>query len=208
MNLQSTVLRAESILNQVYGMVSEYDVENNTRKKMMARLLSLVIEHYESIVLLIKNKKYGSASALVRPLVEAEYRSTWLALCCTDEKAKQLSLNDRFDKVSKLSAAIGLAIKDEVFKEVYAQNSKALNSYTHGGMHQIARRFNDKGDIEATFSEEELIDLLNVTGVNVLMSCLSFFSGIEDSEKAKLARQYILDYSLLGASPNSSPFIT
>lgn len=208
MSLQSAILRAESTLDNVHEMISGYPIEDNTKKKMIAGLLSLIIEHYESIILLIKNKKHGSASALARPLFEGYYRITWLALSCSDEKAERLNLNDSFPSLSKIAKDIDVVISGGSFQYVYDKNKSTLHGYTHGGMHQIARRINEEGDITTAFNDDELEDLLKVSGGNLLLACMGFFSGVEDLEKATLAQQYIKEYFSDTVSPNSSPSIT
>jgi hypothetical protein len=59
---------------------------------------------------------------------------------------------------------------------------------------EVCDRFTEDGLIEQSFTEEELQDLLQVSGMQLTMSCLSFFAGIEDTENATKARDLIMNF--------------
>ncbi|MEO7030536.1 MAG: hypothetical protein ABI147_14165 [Acidobacteriaceae bacterium] len=57
----------------------------------------MLIEHQEAILLLVMHGMAGSASALVRPIVEGAFRAIWINLPATDEEVKRFNEKDKID---------------------------------------------------------------------------------------------------------------
>lgn len=191
---QALVLGGE-VIEHINNIIEEYTVKDDTKAMLMAGLLSLAREHYSSILHLLNKGLHGSASALARPLYEAQIRLTWLSLCSTDEEIQQL--NDgikQFHGITKLSKAIDNALQANTFYDVLKNNEDALHDYTHGGMRQIARRFNEEGFIEASFHDDELVDLIKVSGMTLSMACMGFFAGVNDEAKVLQAKDFVLNF--------------
>lgn len=193
MSVEQSILKANSVLSKINLIIDEYSVQNKIKHKMMAGLLSLCREHYSAIIEL----HYGSASSLARPLYEAHIRLSWLSICGTEDDA--LAINNgsiKFKGITALSKDIDKMLEGDSFGSTLKQNEDALHDYTHGGIRQIAHRFNDEGYIEASFHNDELHDLLKVTGMNLAMACMGFFAGVNDVEKAHEAKAFVLSYTL------------
>ena len=61
----------------------------------------------------------------------------------------------------------------DFFKDFKNRTWKNLNSYTHGGMHQIGRRF-VKDEVANNYHEEEIYEMTNLVTTIVLLA-ISFF---------------------------------
>lgn len=195
MTLQQALALGNEVIERINSFIDDYTVKDDTRAMMMAGLLSLAREHYGSMLYLLDKGYYGSASALARPLYEAQIRLTWLSLCCTDEVAQKLNNGTKqFDGITDLSKKIDRALQANTFYDVLKKNEDALHDYTHGGMRQIARRFNSEGYIEASFHDDELVDLIKVSGMTLSMACMGFFAGVNDEEKASKAKEFVLNF--------------
>ncbi len=154
------------------------------RKKVVAGFLSLSMQHHYSISLLVENKLYSSAFALLRPLFDAVYRGTWISLIATDDEIDNFSTNENFKikPTQKLAKDIDKKINATVFHDVYEQNSSLLHGMTHGGIEQIGHQFDKDGDtIQTTFDDESLFALLYSSNMNLGMILLAF-GNVENDE--------------------------
>jgi hypothetical protein len=65
-----------------------------------------VIEHYAAVMLLLKEKQYGSAFALVRIQFETFMRANWVIECATDNHAQKIVANEfEFPSTSDIVSA-------------------------------------------------------------------------------------------------------
>ena len=177
------------IKNALSGRKSE-----GKRKKVVAGFLSLSMQHHCSISLLVENKLYSSAFALLRPLFDAVYRGTWISLVATDDEIDNFSTNKnfKFKHTYKLAKDIDKKINSTTFHDVYEQNSPLLHGMTHGGIEQIGRQFDKDGDtIQTTFDNEALFALLNSSNVNLGMILLASGDVEKDELLINLAHKII-----------------
>jgi hypothetical protein len=177
------------IKNALSGRKSE-----GKRKKVVAGFLSLSMQHHHSISLLVENKLYSSAFALLRPLFDAVYRGTWISLAASDDEIENFSIDKDFEfkNTYKLAKDIDKKINVTTFHDVYKQNSPLLHGMTHGGIEQIGRQFDKDGDtIQTTFDNEALFALLNSSNVSLGMILLAFGDVEEDELLINLAHKII-----------------
>jgi len=125
----------------------------------------MLIEYQESILLLVKHDMAGSATALFRPVVEGAYRALWINLPATEAEVQKFNEKDRIelefgDIATALDTAYGMG---NFFQDFKARAWKHLNSYAHGGMHQIGRRFLDN---EVAYVAPEVMLRSSVGGGN------------------------------------------
>ena len=67
------------------------DYQNDDHLSLFARFLSLAQSHHEAIMLLCYGERsMGFAFALLRPLVEASYRGSFVAFLATLEQIEQI----------------------------------------------------------------------------------------------------------------------
>ena len=173
--LKRHLISCENAMHTASQILAEHDFPRDTRTLTVIGFISVLIEHQESILLLIIHDNAGSASALVRPVVEGAFRALWINRSATDAEVKRFNETDAigltFDAVAvALDNAYG---GDGMFQSLKTRTWKALNSFTHGGMHQIRRRF-VKGELANDYSEEDLREITTL-GTLVVLLTLSLF---------------------------------
>jgi hypothetical protein len=99
----------------------------------------------------------------------------WINLPATDEELKKFNENDKIDLgFGKLAAALDAAYSmGDFFQDFKTRTWKHLNSYTHGGIHQIGRRF-VKHEVANNYSEDEIYEMTTTVTTMVLI-LVSFF---------------------------------
>lgn len=187
---------AKQVEKSIEEALQSVQTGESTKDMIVAGYLSLAMQHHSSIILLIENNLPSSAVALKRPLVEATYRGTWFALIAKNKQAEDFNAGDfTLKKTYKLAKDIDREIKGDSFHYVYEQNSPILHAMTHGGIEQISRQFSkDAKLVIPTFEDEELIEIINASNMNLLMMLLAFGVNIDDSEIMLFARKLILSY--------------
>ena len=164
----------------------------DVRAQLSASCFQIVHEHHRSIVLLVANRLYGSAFALVRPIYEAFARG-WLLYRCNTEKQMQRVI----DNPSFQSLVSAIKKKDEnwgqVLDEIRKRHWHMFNSFTHTGFEQIARQKTQK-HIEPNYDEKEVADIVGSVDALAILAGCQFAIIADKSELAlelnKKAEQY------------------
>jgi hypothetical protein len=131
---------------------------------------NLSLDHHTAIILLLRNRIYGSALALVRPVFEAMLRAHWVVGCAKDVEVDPLSEARDFDVMSRVDAnRIDAAFQaDGFFRQASIDASKAMNAYTHSGLPQLVRQFSGTR-VEASYSEPDVQEGLRASAASVLL---------------------------------------
>lgn len=135
-------------------------------------LFDLAIEYQIGIVHLTTARIYGPAFALIRAQFEAFVRGTWLRLCATPIELKRFTDSDKIkQEFWELIDAIEAhpEFEDKVLSGIHQQVWKAMNSYTHAGMLQVARRMK-AGSIEPNYEPAEVIEVIRAAGFFALLA--------------------------------------
>lgn len=196
-SLESVLNKSFEIGEKVSKSVEGITINDNTKDLMIAAYLSLNIQHHFAILKLIELKIPSSAAALFRSLTDAYYRMTWLSSLGTDTDANEINTTDyNWPQTWKLADKIDQffsQLHDETITDLHdilRKFSRATNGYTHGGIEQLARQFKD-GKIEANFTDEELIELLNGSNAFLSMTLLTFSYHINNEELGNLAKEIV-----------------
>jgi len=173
--LKHHLLLCEKAMQSAKPILGEHSFPTDSRTLTVIGFISVLIEYQESILLLVMHNHEGSASALFRPVVEGAYRALWINLPANDEEVTKFVEKDKIDLefgqiATTLDGAYGM---NDFFQDFKTRAWKHLNSYTHGGMHQIGRRF-VKNEVANNYSEEELYELTTSVTTIVLLT-ISFF---------------------------------
>lgn len=94
MSLQQSISQSAKWVNSCSDLVDGVIVKSEDRYRIAAGLFHLSMEHHGSIHLLIVNKHYGSAFALLRPQLEAFIRGAWFHHCANNKHIDEYK-NDR-----------------------------------------------------------------------------------------------------------------
>lgn len=115
---------------------------------------------------------YGPAFALIRVQFEAFVRGTWLRLCATPVELQRFIDADKIkQEFWELIYAVEThsEFSDKALSGLHKNVWKAMNSYTHAGMLQVARRMNT-GSIEPNYEPEVVAQVIRAAGFFALLS--------------------------------------
>jgi hypothetical protein len=184
--LKEHLIRCEKAVQSAKPIFGKHAFPDDYRIVTVIGFISVLIEHQESVLLLIMHDKAGSAFALTRPIVEGAYRGAWLNLPATDEEVKKFNDQDKIDlEFGAIATSLDIAYGTGDFFQHFKKRAwKALNSYTHGGMQQIGRRFT-KHEVVNNYTEGEIYEITTTvtTLVLVLLSLFLKKHGHADSGK-------------------------
>jgi hypothetical protein len=174
-SLKEHLARCEKALQSAKPILAKHSFPTDRRTLTVIGFISVLVEHQESILLLVMHNKPGSATALVRPVVEGAFRALWINAAATDYEVTKFNKKDKIDVAF---GEIATALDNEYdmgdfYQDLKTRSWKHLNSYTHGGMHQIGRRFVN-GEVANNFSEKEIFEL-TTTVTTIVLLAISFF---------------------------------
>jgi len=173
--LKEHLIRCEKAMQSAKPILAKHGFADDHRTVTVIGFISVLVEHQESVLLLVMHEKVGSASALVRPVVEGAYRALWINLPAADEEVKKFNKKDTIDlEFGEIAVALDTAYgMGDFFQDFKARTWKHLNSYTHGGMHQIGRLF-VKHEVANNYTEEEIYEM-TTTVTTIVLLAISFF---------------------------------
>lgn len=173
--LKEHLIHCEKAMQSAKPILGKHRFPIDHRTLTVIGFVSVLIEHQESILLLVMHDNAGSASALVRPVIEGAYRALWINLPATDAEVKKFNENDKIELgFGDIAKALDKAYDiGDFFRDFKTRAWKHLNSYTHGGMHQIGRRF-VKHEVANNYSEKEIYEITSMVTTIVLLA-ISFF---------------------------------
>ena len=153
MNIQ----QSEELVDWIDSKIRNLEILGGRRDRFSASCFDIVHEHHRSIVLLVANRLYGSAFALVRPTYETLVRGVWIWTCATDEQIQEIMEKDKIGHSYTLVSDIEKKNKNfgQVLNEIREKHWSSLSSFTHTGFRQIARR-NTQEHIEPNYDEHEI----------------------------------------------------
>lgn len=173
MNIQGIINESEELIQWIDKQITGLEISSKERIRLASGCLDMALEHQKAIVLLVANKLYGSAFALARIIFEAYVRGVWLQLCASEEeieKFKKDGLEKTFDTlVREIERCDGF--DGGILSDAKATNWPSMNSFTHSGFLQVVRR-NKEESIEPNYTEEEMIELMNMANAFGMLSVL------------------------------------
>lgn len=176
-------------------MLSEKKYASEDINNLLAAYTDIALEHHESIHLLINQKFYGSAFALVRPLYDTFYRAHWVCGCATKEQVHEICNNDsfQFPKMSDMVQSIDEKYaSDTFFSSIKNSSWSAMCSYTHTGLLPISRRFTGN-IIKPNYSEGEILEVLNSSNVVITFIARLFFIATNHIPEVKKTEKLIIE---------------
>lgn len=173
--LKEHLIRCENAMQSAKPILSRHGFPDDHRTVTVIGFIAMLVEHQESVLLLVMHDKVGSASALVRPVVEGAYRASWINLPATDDEVRKFNEKDKIDlEFGEIAAALDKAYGlGDFFQDFKMKTWKHLNSYTHGGMHQVGRRF-VKHEVANNYTEDEIFEM-TTTVTTIVLLAISLF---------------------------------
>jgi hypothetical protein len=161
--VQQEIERANRFGDEIENLVvAKGECPTGDRNTLLIAYWSLAFDHHRGVLCLLSNKFYGSAFALVRPLVEAAVRAH-VVIMGSEEDVRKLRNDEyrtNFGTVGKeIDTAFGT---DDFFEKFLNGAKKSLHSYTHAGLLQLGRRFSGT-DLAPSYSEGEIIEVIRTS---------------------------------------------
>jgi hypothetical protein len=164
-DLLKNIIRAEALHGFIQITSPDRIIIDTDEKTLVAGLYSLVQEHHSAILYLLRAGQFGgSALTLVRPLLDAAYRAHWIYSCAKPDIIERIKAGeDCYPGLINMAEAVEKKMDTDGFFTTVSPYIKALHGFTHGGMEQIGRRFDDVGNVNPAYSDEELEEVISVT---------------------------------------------
>jgi len=168
--LKEHLVKCENAVQSAKPILAKPHFPTDNRNLTVIGFISMLIEHQESLLVLVMQEKTGSAFALARPIIEGAYRGMWLNLPASDDEVKRFIERDKIDlEFAEIAKALDCAYgTGDFFQDLKTRSWKALNSYTHGGMLQIGRRYT-KHELVNNYSEGEIYEICSAVTTVVLV---------------------------------------
>ena len=145
-------------------------VGNNERQTLLIGYFDICMEHIQSIHILVNNKFYGSAFALIRPFYETYYRALWMLKFASNIEVEGIS-NGKFtfpNMGSKIKELDSIYTGTDFFEQLKKNSWSAMCDYAHTGQLQLSRRWKE-GELEPNYKDGEVIEIIKGTETILLM---------------------------------------
>jgi hypothetical protein len=179
--VEDITTRGAELRERVHEMFARHDYSPDNRTVLVIGCVDTALEHHRALWLLKDAKLYGSAFAFLRLMFDALVRALWLdKVACTEqieevtrdefywpEMRKMLNQikrayfgppPDAQQQADKEKVEFAKAV-DQLF-ESFKDAWPSMNSYTHSGALQIARRFSFD-EVRPNYTEGETVQVLN-----------------------------------------------
>jgi hypothetical protein len=157
---------AEAMHNFVLETVPDQLLLDTDQKVIIVALLSLTIEHHGAMLYLLRSGRFdGSSFALTRPLIDAVYRAFWVHFCAAPKHLEAIRKGDfQYPPLPNMADEVEkrMSYTDGLFT-VIKPFINTLHGYTHGGLEQLGRRFDDQGNVRASYDDGAKMELINAT---------------------------------------------
>lgn len=163
MNVEHLIVRAERLSVALEHILLERSyTTRNDRDKLCLLYWSMIFEHHQGILLLLRTKHYAPAFALMRPIAEAFLRLQ-LVMYGTEAELAAIMSGTYSTDFAKIGEQIDqMAGIEPLLGPFFKKNTKILHGFTHGGVEQLVRRY-DGTDIIANFPDDEVRDVIRFT---------------------------------------------
>lgn len=195
-NVQGLVAQAANISERLQFLLSNdrQHVNKTNRDALCLLHWSLIFEHHQGMLLLLRHAFYAPAFALMRPLEEAFLR-LFVAMDGTENQVASLwkgTYKTEFELVWKqIYDKIGLEPR---FQPWFKNKIAALHGFTHGGKEQLVRQATGS-DIASSYTGDEICSLVRETMPVVFLTALFTTAFLEYPTEHQRAVSILNDYA-------------
>lgn len=164
MSIQTEISRARNLGSQLEDLVVRRgQCPNEDRNILLIGNWALIFDYHKSILNCIECDCYGSAFALVRPVVESLVRAH-VAVRGAAADVEQLKRDEYRTNLATVGGWIDTEFGyGDLFKNFLSERTRRdLHSYTHGGIAQLARRF-DGHNLTPRYDDGEVVEVIRVS---------------------------------------------
>ncbi len=169
-SVEDKIRRAEELSVSLESLLFEkqYRIRNN-RDELCLLHWSLIFEHHQGLLLLLRQMFYAPAFALMRPIAETFLR-LHVIMHGTEPQLESIrngSYRTEFETIGKqIDEKLGV---EPLMGPFFAKSTNILHGFTHGGPEQLRRRRNG-ADIVPTYSDEDVLDVVRFTTIFVFLT--------------------------------------
>jgi hypothetical protein len=187
--------QVEAAVQEAKRLLARHGYLDDRRTVIVIGFIDQIIEHHESMLLLLRNDKTGSAFALARSVVEGMYRGMWINFVATDVQIERFERTDEIGlNMTELACAIDAGYHAEDFFEDLKRCSwDALNSYTHTGMLQLGRRFREH-NVEPSYTDAQIVEITTAVTTCVLLLVGKFLAVQNHADECRAAEALVETY--------------
>ena len=182
-SVQTQLQRAISTHNLILELHPQGKCRATVQNRLFDALCDLTIEHLGAIILLAKTEQhYGSAFALLRPLIESVLRAFWILHSASDEMAIRIAKREvDFPTFKSIQSALKKHYEKAGFQRLFAISPKfitTLHGLTHSGVEQLVNRLGSKPD----YSDKDIVTVLDQASRFTVMVSMERIQLMEGSE--------------------------
>ena len=174
--MKSAANQAGGLGNWIGERSNNLSIPNTERARLGAACMHVSLTHHIAIATLLNYGAHASAFALLRPQIDSHLRGLWLLGIATDdeiENVKQGGDPPGSRKLAELLEEKGSFDPDTVGK-IAKGVWPAVCDFTHTGIRVISAHL--RGDsIDPAFSDEEVVDMLQVSNVWACLAGIALF---------------------------------
>jgi hypothetical protein len=187
--------QVEAAVQEAKRLLARHGYLDDRRTVIVIGFIDQIIEHHESMLLLLRNGKTGSAFALARSVVEGMYRGMWINFVATDVQIERFERTDEIGlNMTELACAIDAGYHaEDFFKDLKRRSWDALNSYTHTGMLQLGRRFREH-NVEPSYTEAQIVEISTAVTTCVLLLVGKFLAVQNHADECRAAEALVGTY--------------
>jgi len=181
MNIEDKLNQAQLFMNFIDEHMNGIKLSGDIRSRVFYSLLHLSLEHFGSIVILVKNRMNGSAYALMRPQYEAVIRALYFQDCASNEEIEKFSSGKDPKGLFKMLEILDKGLESDSVLNFYQLLKNEMHAFTHGGLEQLNRRYSEE-ELISNFSEEECKKLITLsqTLAGISATCATAIAGRPD----------------------------
>jgi hypothetical protein len=197
--------KVEAVLSNAKAIVTRHGYPDDLRTVIVVGFIDQMFEHHEAMLILVRSDKVGSAFALARSIFESMYRGLWINLCATDAQIQSFERDDELPlNMTQMARAIDLQYHaGNFFEDLKNRGWKALCSYTHTGLLQLGRRFNDH-NVQPAYTDGQIFQATTTVTTCILLLVAKFLVVQNNAQESQEAEALIRTYGPL-AQRNTAP---
>lgn len=163
-SVEGAILQATGLSERLQVLLSnDREHVNKTTRDLLCLLhWSLIFEHHQGMLLLLRQGFYAPGFALMRPLEEAFLR-LFVAMNGTENQAEALwngAYQTEFEVVwRQIYEKVGVEPR---FGPWLERKIRALHGFTHGGKEQLVRQARGS-DVVSSYTNDEVLSLVRET---------------------------------------------
>jgi hypothetical protein len=166
-------------VSEVDRVISEHQYPDDRRTLLVMGLLSTIIQHHRSILLLIKSTgTVGSSWALARDVVRGTRYGLWIDACATEEQIGRVEVEDDFPlSIPEMNKAIDAAYNPDLFFEGLKNRwAMQLYKYSRSDLIQLGR-WNIDSRSGLHVDDQEIRDVTTIAALCIVLLAGKFLAS-------------------------------